>query len=99
MNDVAAATDGIAASVPPAAERRLSFAFAKRHGVLVKGFNDGVAECACRDNASPLAIAEVRRARAAESDRCRDSLRRSHGTAPPPRWRGAGRAARASGFP
>ena len=61
MNDVAAATDGIAASVPPAAERRLSFAFAKRHGVLVKRFNDGVAECACRDNASPLAIAEVRR--------------------------------------
>src|SRR2546421_9372402 len=61
MNDVAAATDGIAASVPPAAERRLSFAFAKRHGVLVKRFNDGVAECACRDNASALAIAEVRR--------------------------------------
>ena len=60
MNDVAAATDGIAASAR-ASERRLSFAFAKRHGVLVKRLTDEVAECACRDNAAPLAIAEVRR--------------------------------------
>ncbi|HET9390687.1 MAG TPA: type II secretion system ATPase GspE [Steroidobacteraceae bacterium] len=42
-------------------ERRLSFAFAKRHGVLVKRLVEGGAECACRDNVSPLAIAEVRR--------------------------------------
>src|SRR3954470_23912125 len=42
-------------------ERRLSFAFAKRHGVVVTRFADGVAECACRADASPLAIAEVRR--------------------------------------
>jgi general secretion pathway protein E len=41
--------------------RRLSFAFAKRHGVLVRGIVDGVAECVCRENASPLALAEVRR--------------------------------------
>ena len=60
MNDVAAATDGSAASAP-ASERRLSFAFAKRHGVLVRRLTDGVAECACRDNASALAIAAVRR--------------------------------------
>ncbi|HEY6482310.1 MAG TPA: type II secretion system ATPase GspE [Steroidobacteraceae bacterium] len=43
------------------ADRRLAFAFAKRHGVLVKRHINGIAECACRDNASPLAIAEVRR--------------------------------------
>jgi general secretion pathway protein E len=46
------------ASVP---DRRLSFAFAKRHGVLVKTVNGGVAECAYRPGATPLAIAEVRR--------------------------------------
>jgi general secretion pathway protein E len=42
-------------------ERRLSFAFAKRHGVVVTRYVDGVAECACRTDTSPLAIAEVRR--------------------------------------
>jgi len=42
-------------------DRRPSFAFAKRHGVLVKRVIEGVAECACRENATPLAIAEVRR--------------------------------------
>jgi len=52
VNDVA---------VPMPQERRLSFAFAKRHGVLVKRLVEGGAECACRDNVSPLAIAEVRR--------------------------------------
>jgi general secretion pathway protein E len=41
--------------------RRLSFAFAKRHGVLVRAIVDGVADCVCRENASPLALAEVRR--------------------------------------
>ena len=50
--------EAVAASVP---ERRLSFAFAKRHGVLVKRFVDGVAECACRTDTSPMALAEVRR--------------------------------------
>jgi general secretion pathway protein E len=49
------------AAVVTAPERRLSFAFAKRHGVLVKRFVEGVAECACRPDVSPLAIAEVRR--------------------------------------
>jgi general secretion pathway protein E len=42
-------------------ERRLSFAFAKRHGVIVKRIVDGGVECVCRENASAHAIAEVRR--------------------------------------
>jgi general secretion pathway protein E len=42
-------------------DRRPSFAFAKRHGVLVRRVIEGVAECACRENVTPLAIAEVRR--------------------------------------
>jgi general secretion pathway protein E len=51
-----------ASRAPPApGERRLSFAFAKRHGVLVSRVVDGVAECVCRENASPQALAEVRR--------------------------------------
>jgi general secretion pathway protein E len=54
LNDVAATT-------PLTAQRRLSFAFAKRHGVLVRQIVDGVAECVCRKAATPLAIAEVRR--------------------------------------
>jgi general secretion pathway protein E len=41
--------------------RRLTFAFAKRHGVLVRDIVDGVAECVCRENATPHALAEVRR--------------------------------------
>ena len=49
------------ATTTAAPERRLSFAFAKRHGVVVTRFVNGVAECACRADTSPLAIAEVRR--------------------------------------
>src|SRR2546430_16189692 len=47
--------------VDSAPGRRLSFAFAKRHGVLVNRVVDGVAECTYRDTASPQALAEVRR--------------------------------------
>ena len=54
MNDLVAST----ASAPG---RRLSFAFAKRHGVIVKSVSNGVADCAIRASASPLALAEVRR--------------------------------------
>jgi general secretion pathway protein E len=50
--------EAVATTAP---ERRLSFAFAKRHGVLVKRFVDGVAECAYRADTSPMALAEVRR--------------------------------------
>jgi general secretion pathway protein E len=57
VNDAAVADAPAATSV----DRRPSFAFAKRHGVLVKRVVEGVAECACRENATPLAIAEVRR--------------------------------------
>jgi general secretion pathway protein E len=41
--------------------QRVGFAFAKRHGVLVKRIHDGIAECVYRPGVSPLAIAEVRR--------------------------------------
>jgi len=51
--------DDVAIAAAP--ERRLSFAFAKRHGVVVKRFIDGVAECAYRADTPPTAIAEVRR--------------------------------------
>lgn len=43
------------------AERRLSFAFAKRHGVLVRGVTDGLAHAVYRPGTSPRSIAEVRR--------------------------------------
>ena len=45
----------------PPPERRLSFAYAKRHGVLVRSISDHHADCALRIGASPLALAEVRR--------------------------------------
>jgi general secretion pathway protein E len=51
----------VASALVAAPERRLSFAFAKRHGVLVKRMQDGIAQCACRTDASPLALAEARR--------------------------------------
>jgi general secretion pathway protein E len=43
------------------APRRLSFAFAKRHGVVVREVVDGTAHCACRQGATPMALAELRR--------------------------------------
>ena len=50
-----------AADVEDVSGRRLSFAFAKRHGILVNRVVDGIAECIYRDTASPQALAEVRR--------------------------------------
>jgi general secretion pathway protein E len=44
-----------------AQEARLPFTFARRHGVLVRGVADGVADCVYRAPASPLALAEARR--------------------------------------
>jgi len=61
VNDVARTPSGSAPVPAAVAERRLSFAFAKRHGVLVKKVVDGHAECVYRVGASPLALAEVRR--------------------------------------
>jgi general secretion pathway protein D len=45
----------------PTAPRRVGFAFAKRHGVLVRRVHEGIAECVYRPGAAPLAMAEVRR--------------------------------------
>ncbi|HYP79184.1 MAG TPA: ATPase, T2SS/T4P/T4SS family, partial [Steroidobacteraceae bacterium] len=42
--------------------RGLPFAFAKRHGVLLREVQHGVAVCALRQDASAAAVAEVRRA-------------------------------------
>jgi len=54
-------TEAAAIAAPAAAEKRISFAFAKRHGVLVGAITDGVAQVTVRGGASPLALAEVRR--------------------------------------
>ena len=42
-------------------QRKLSFPFAKRHGVLVRGIADGVADTVCRPGVTPQSLAEVRR--------------------------------------
>ncbi len=48
-------------SIPAAPPGRLSFAFAKRHGVLVRAVQDGKAQVVYREGAQPAAIAELRR--------------------------------------
>ena len=52
------------AAAPPAAQlilpARLPFAFAKRHGGLVRDLAEQAAECVCREHASPLALAEAK---------------------------------------
>jgi general secretion pathway protein E len=52
-----------AAAEPPAATaaRSLPFAFAKRHGVLIKDSHDGVIHAIYRPGTAPRALAEVRR--------------------------------------
>ncbi len=42
-------------------QRKLSFPFAKRHGVLVRGIADQLADTVCRPGVTPQALAEVRR--------------------------------------
>jgi general secretion pathway protein E len=42
-------------------DRRLPFAFAKRHGVLIKSVKDGCTEAIYRQGVSTLSLAEVRR--------------------------------------
>ena len=42
-------------------QRKLSFPFAKRHGVLVRGITNDVADTVCRPGVTPQALAEVRR--------------------------------------
>jgi general secretion pathway protein E len=50
---------GAAAASPP--DLRVPFAFARRHGLLVRAQANGSAECVYRSPAAPSAIAEVRR--------------------------------------
>jgi len=47
--------------LPPGADRLLPFSFAKRHGFLVHGYEDGQAQTLVRDDASPTGLSEVRR--------------------------------------
>ena len=42
-------------------ERALPFSFAKRHGVLIREINDGVADTVYRNDTSALSLAEARR--------------------------------------
>ena len=44
-----------------AAGRVLSFSFAKRHGILIRDFEDGVANAVYRTGVLPLSLAEARR--------------------------------------
>ncbi len=43
------------------ADPRLSFSFAKRHGVLIRGINDGRLDTVCREHVTPLTLAELGR--------------------------------------
>src|SRR5258705_9072549 len=45
----------------PGEQRKLSFPFAKRHGVLIRGVANGVADTVCRPGVTPQTLAEVRR--------------------------------------
>ena len=47
--------------LPATTERRLSFAFARRHGVLLQGVVDGRAQITVRSGALASGVAEVRR--------------------------------------
>ena len=51
--------DGASESDPIA--RTLPFSFAKRHGVLIRELDGGVADTVYRSGASPLSLAEARR--------------------------------------
>ena len=57
---------------PESAARVLPFSFAKKHGVLIRDAEDGVAQAVFRTGASPLSLAEARRfaGNAAKDDPC-----------------------------
>jgi general secretion pathway protein E len=57
---VTSAAPVVRAAIAPAAQK-LSFAFCKRHGVLIQRIEDNVAEAVYRAGAQPSSIAEVRR--------------------------------------
>jgi general secretion pathway protein E len=48
-------------SIDEPVERALPFSFAKRHGVLIREFKEGIADTIYRAGASPLSLAETRR--------------------------------------
>ena len=50
-----------APSAPESLAKALPFSFAKRHGVLIREFKDGMAHAIYRAGASPLSLAEARR--------------------------------------
>ena len=50
-----------AAAIPAAIANILTFAFCKRHGVLVQRVVNGVADAVYRAGAQPASVAEVRR--------------------------------------
>jgi general secretion pathway protein E len=50
-----------APSAPESLVKALPFSFAKRHGVLIREFKDGMAHAIYRAGASPLSLAEARR--------------------------------------
>lgn len=49
------------AAAPLISERMLPFAFAKRHGIFVQGYDGGQADVVHRPGLSPMSLAEVRR--------------------------------------
>ncbi len=53
--------EGDSASEPDPVARTLPFSFAKRHGVLIRELDGGVADTVYRSDASPLSLAEARR--------------------------------------
>jgi len=61
MNDSLATDAGTLVAEEPARVRRPSFQFAKRHGVLVTGFEDGKAVIVHTDKVHPAALVELRR--------------------------------------
>ena len=50
-----------AAELAPGPDKRLSFTFARKHGVLCRGFDGGRAQVFVRVGADPQGVAEVRR--------------------------------------
>ena len=58
---ISAEADHDASVDPETRKRRLSFAFAKRHGVLVEADSGDVAKIAYREGIAPTSLAEVRR--------------------------------------
>jgi general secretion pathway protein E len=54
-------SSGGTASAGDVAQRNLPFAFAKRHGILLRTVDNGVALCAVRQAVTPAAVAETQR--------------------------------------